>query len=132
LHARGCADRLASMPRTGRVSVADTWYRYVERNALRAELVERAEDWEWSSLPDVPFSSFKGRGQGKKSQRKRLGYNPRPCSHRNETPLTVDEQLNAIIIEGLEAEERRPLLRSRAFLKDCNASIQSEAKGPLI
>ena len=26
-----------------------TW-RYVERNALRAELVSRAEDWEWSSL----------------------------------------------------------------------------------
>ena len=24
--------------------------RYVERNALRAELVERAEDWRWSSL----------------------------------------------------------------------------------
>lgn len=24
--------------------------RYVERNALRAELVERAEDWKWSSL----------------------------------------------------------------------------------
>ena len=25
--------------------------RYVERNALRAELVVRAEDWKWSSLP---------------------------------------------------------------------------------
>jgi putative transposase len=25
--------------------------RYVERNALRAGLVERAEDWKWSSLP---------------------------------------------------------------------------------
>jgi len=25
--------------------------RYVERNALRAELVVRAEDWRWSSLP---------------------------------------------------------------------------------
>jgi putative transposase len=25
--------------------------RYVERNALRAELVARAEDWRWSSLP---------------------------------------------------------------------------------
>ncbi len=25
--------------------------RYVERNALRAELVARAEDWKWSSLP---------------------------------------------------------------------------------
>ena len=25
--------------------------RYVERNALRAELVSRAEDWKWSSLP---------------------------------------------------------------------------------
>jgi putative transposase len=25
--------------------------RYVERNALRAELVTRAEDWKWSSLP---------------------------------------------------------------------------------
>ena len=27
-----------------------TVLRYVERNALRAELVERAEDWRWSSL----------------------------------------------------------------------------------
>ncbi len=25
--------------------------RYVERNPLRAELVARAEDWKWSSLP---------------------------------------------------------------------------------
>jgi putative transposase len=28
-----------------------TALRYVERNALRAELVARAEDWKWSSLP---------------------------------------------------------------------------------
>ena len=28
-----------------------TTLRYVERNALRAELVSRAEDWKWSSLP---------------------------------------------------------------------------------
>jgi putative transposase len=28
-----------------------TVLRYVERNALRAELVSRAEDWAWSSLP---------------------------------------------------------------------------------
>jgi putative transposase len=28
-----------------------TVVRYVERNALRAELVARAEDWPWSSLP---------------------------------------------------------------------------------
>jgi putative transposase len=28
-----------------------TVLRYVERNALRAELVSRAEDWKWSSLP---------------------------------------------------------------------------------
>jgi putative transposase len=28
-----------------------TVLRYVERNALRAELVARAEDWKWSSLP---------------------------------------------------------------------------------
>jgi putative transposase len=28
-----------------------TVLRYVERNALRAELVSRAEDWRWSSLP---------------------------------------------------------------------------------
>jgi putative transposase len=28
-----------------------TVLRYVERNALRAELVARAEDWAWSSLP---------------------------------------------------------------------------------
>jgi putative transposase len=27
-----------------------TVMRYVERNALRAKLVERAEDWEWGSL----------------------------------------------------------------------------------
>jgi putative transposase len=29
-----------------------TVLRYVERNALRADLVARAEDWAWSSLPD--------------------------------------------------------------------------------
>jgi putative transposase len=28
-----------------------TVVRYVERNALRAELVARAEDWKWLSLP---------------------------------------------------------------------------------
>ncbi len=28
-----------------------TVLRYVERNALRAEVVSRAEDWKWSSLP---------------------------------------------------------------------------------
>jgi putative transposase len=28
-----------------------TVLRYVERNGLRAELVARAEDWKWSSLP---------------------------------------------------------------------------------
>ena len=28
-----------------------TVLRYVERNPLRAELVSRAEDWKWSSLP---------------------------------------------------------------------------------
>ena len=28
----------------------DTVLRYVERNALRAGLVDRAEDWRWSSL----------------------------------------------------------------------------------
>ena len=67
------------MPRTARASIAGTWYhvlnrgnrreavfhkpadldafvstisvlRYVERNACRAELVARAEDWKWSSL----------------------------------------------------------------------------------
>lgn len=27
--------------------------RYIERNALRARLVQRAEDWPWSSLPGV-------------------------------------------------------------------------------
>lgn len=27
-----------------------TVLRYVERNAVRAELVERAEDWRWSSV----------------------------------------------------------------------------------
>jgi putative transposase len=29
-----------------------TLLRYVERNALRANLVSRAEDWPWSSLPE--------------------------------------------------------------------------------
>ncbi|WP_202802903.1 transposase [Singulisphaera acidiphila] len=35
-----------------------TVLRYVERNALRAELVVRAEDWRWSSL--VPWLSGQG------------------------------------------------------------------------
>jgi putative transposase len=62
------------MPRTARASVGGMWYhavwegrfkaipvqddehlvtmlRDVERNALRAELVARAEDWKWSSMP---------------------------------------------------------------------------------
>lgn len=45
------------------VQTEDYFYqvvRYVERNALRANLVERAESWRWSSLrqllPDVPKS----------------------------------------------------------------------------
>ena len=32
-------------------TIWSTVLRYVERNALRAELVARAEDWKWSSLP---------------------------------------------------------------------------------
>ena len=41
--------------------------RYVERNALRANLVQRAEDWRWSSLwrrqhpdakPLIPLSAW--------------------------------------------------------------------------
>ena len=44
-----------------------TALRYVERNALRAELVSRAEDWKWSSLACTPqaveldLSDFHGR-----------------------------------------------------------------------
>lgn len=34
--------------------------RYVERNPLRADLVPRAEDWPWSSLPDSPASQPDG------------------------------------------------------------------------
>ncbi len=37
-----------------------TVLRYVERNALRADLVPRAEDWPWSSLPMSPESSPDG------------------------------------------------------------------------
>ncbi len=36
--------------------------RYVERNALRANLVERAEDWRWSSLAVSRMSAARRRG----------------------------------------------------------------------
>jgi putative transposase len=36
-----------------------TVFRYVERNALRAKLVQRAEDWRWSSL-HIPQASHEG------------------------------------------------------------------------
>ena len=36
--------------------------RYVERNAKRAALVKRAEDWQWSSLHRRMFSSEKEKG----------------------------------------------------------------------
>jgi len=31
--------------------------RYVERNALRAGMVERAEDWRWGSLRSAPAAA---------------------------------------------------------------------------
>jgi len=48
---------MADMPRTARADVGGYCYhvitvlRYIERNALRAALVGRAEEWAWSSLP---------------------------------------------------------------------------------
>ena len=34
--------------------------RYVERNPLRANLVTRSQDWEWSSLKPTPRSGLDG------------------------------------------------------------------------
>jgi putative transposase len=45
--------------------------RYVERNALRANLVQRAELWRWSSLWR--------REQGTAEQRRMLSRWPEPC-----------------------------------------------------
>ncbi len=47
--------RTSSVPKSFPVQQDDHFYalcRYVERNALRAGLVERAEDWNWGSLWD--------------------------------------------------------------------------------
>lgn len=55
------------------IETSDYFYqvaRYVERNALRANLVSRAEDWEWSSLWC--------HGQGATDQRRRLSTWPLP------------------------------------------------------
>ena len=38
--------------------------RYIERNALRASLVLRAEEWRWSTRKAVPASPTDHRGQG--------------------------------------------------------------------
>ena len=75
--------------------------RYVERNALRANLVERAEDWQWSSLWR--------RERGTIDQRRWLGEWPMPRPRRwvelvNE-PQT-DAELNAL---------RRCVVRGQPF-----------------
>ncbi len=58
--------------------------RYVERNALRANLVEKAEDWDWNSL-SMRFGDSVG-----SLDRAPLGHEGDWLSWVNE-PLTVDE-----------------------------------------
>ena len=59
------------------VESSDSFYqvaRYVERNALRANLVDCAEDWQWSSLWR--------RERGTSDQKRWLGRWPRPLPRR--------------------------------------------------
>jgi putative transposase len=75
--------------------------RYVERNALRSNLVERAEDWQWSSLWR--------RERGTPDQRRWLGAWPLPRP-RNWIALVNESQTDA----ELQAL-RRSVLRGRPF-----------------
>ncbi|MBI2725810.1 MAG: transposase [Polaromonas sp.] len=72
-----------------------TVVRYVERNALRANLVERAEDWRWSSLWRREFGSVEAKSL--------LARWPLPMSadwtahvNRPQTPAEVDAVRNSI------------------------------------
>lgn len=53
-----CQDRYKSFP-TESDEYLQTLIRYVEQNPLRAKLVERAEDWKWSSLWRREYGSEK-------------------------------------------------------------------------
>jgi len=75
--------------------------RYVERNALRANLVERAEDWRWSSLWR--------REHGSRQQRALLSAWPLPVP-RNWKKLVNDPQTEAEVAGIRRAIQRgRPL-----------------------
>ena len=76
--------------------------RYVERNALRANLVERAQDWRWSSL----WRREHGRTD--------LPLAPWPI----ERPANWIELVNAPQTEAELAALRRSLVRGRPFGSD--------------
>lgn len=63
--------------------------RYVERNPLRAGLVEQVEDWPWSSLPQ------------------RLGRGPGPFL--GETPIALPADWLALVQEPLTSVERESI-----------------------
>lgn len=86
------------------VETSDYFYqvaRYVERNALRASLVSRAEDWQWSSLWCHEL--------GTTDQRRRLSTwpLPRPRSWLNH----VNEPQTAAEVEAI----RRSIARGQPF-----------------
>jgi putative transposase len=78
--------------------------RYVERNALTAGLVERAEDWRWSSLWV--------REHGTDEQRTLL--------HASPTPLPADwaKRVNAVLTKKEQSRWELSLSRSRPFGDD--------------
>ena len=75
--------------------------RYVERNALRARLVKRAEDWPWGSL----------------WQRRRAQVEDRPQLATGPVPLPADwsQWVNAPQTAAEEAAIRRCLRRGQPF-----------------
>ena len=86
------------------VETDDSFYqvvRYVERNALRANLVKRAEDWQWSSLWR--------REHGTADQRRWLGVWPLP--RRRTWVNSVNEPQTDAELESL----RRCVTRGRPF-----------------
>jgi len=84
--------------------------RYVERNALRASLVERAEDWRWSSLH--------ARRNGPEEVREVLAGWPTPGGVPRQWLRTVNAALRQKELEAIRASVKRGRpLGSEAWVK---------------
>jgi putative transposase len=122
------------MSRTARASAANYWYhvlnrvkafpieedehllvvlRYIERNPLRARLVERAENWRWSSLEGI--------AAGK----------PAPCLDPGPVPRGAGwiDAVNAPMFQAEEEAIRSCVLRNRPFGGDRWVSHTAAALG---